>query len=43
MIAEHGLKAGDHVDFHGDNMPWIKLGNIPRVKEGQVGIWESFR
>ncbi|MGE8653339.1 MAG: PHP domain-containing protein [Acinetobacter gandensis] len=42
MIAEHQLKVSVGSDFHGDNMPWIKLGNIPRVKEGQVGIWESF-
>ena len=42
MIAEHGLKVSIGSDFHGDNMPWIKLGNIPRVKDGQVGIWESF-
>lgn len=43
MIAEYDLKISVASDFHGDNMPWIKLGNIPRVKEGQVGIWESFR
>lgn len=43
MIAEFGLKVSVGSDFHGDNMPWIKLGNIPRVKDGQVGIWESFR
>ena len=43
MIAEFNLKVSVGSDFHGDNMPWIKLGNIPRVKEGQVGIWESFR
>ncbi|MEN3980413.1 PHP domain-containing protein [Acinetobacter sp. CWB-B33] len=42
MIAEHGLKVSVGSDFHGDNMPWIRLGNIPRVKEGQAGIWESF-
>ncbi|MEF9957304.1 MAG: phosphatase, partial [Acinetobacter sp.] len=30
-------------DFHGENMPWIKLGNTPKVNEGQRGIWESFR
>ncbi|MGE8539704.1 MAG: PHP domain-containing protein [Acinetobacter sp.] len=42
MIAEYNLKISVASDFHGDNMPWIKLGNIPRVKEGQVGIWESF-
>lgn len=43
MIAEHGLKVSVGSDYHGDNMPWIKLGHIPKVKDGQVGIWESFR
>jgi 3',5'-nucleoside bisphosphate phosphatase len=43
MIAEYGLKVSVGSDFHGANMPWIRLGNIPRVKDGQVGIWESFR
>ena len=43
MIAEHGLKVSVGSDFHGENMPWIKLGNTPRVKEEQIGIWESFR
>ena len=42
LIAGHGLKVSVGSDFHGENMPWIKLGNIPRVKEGQIGIWESF-
>ena len=43
MIAEHALKVSVGSDFHGDNMPWIKQGNIPHVQEGQIGIWESFR
>lgn len=42
MIEQFNLKVSVGSDFHGDNMPWIRLGNIPRVKEGQVGIWESF-
>ncbi|MFW1753527.1 PHP domain-containing protein [Acinetobacter wanghuae] len=42
MIAEHGLKVSVGSDFHGDYMPWIRLGNIPSLKEGQIGIWESF-
>ena len=42
MLAEYNLKVSVGSDFHGDNMPWIRLGNIPRLKEGQVGIWESF-
>ncbi len=43
IIAQFDLKVSVGSDFHGENMPWIQLGNIPRVKEGQVGIWESFR
>lgn len=43
MIAQFDLKVSVGSDFHGGHMPWIKLGNIPRVKEGQVGIWESFK
>lgn len=43
LIAQFDLKVSVGSDFHGGHMPWIKLGNIPRVKEGQVGIWESFR
>lgn len=42
MIAQFGLKVSVGSDYHGDNMPWIKLGQIPSVKEGQIGIWESF-
>jgi 3',5'-nucleoside bisphosphate phosphatase len=42
MIKEFDLKVSVGSDFHGDYMPWIRLGNIPALKEGQVGIWESF-
>ncbi|QQN87665.1 MULTISPECIES: PHP domain-containing protein [Acinetobacter] len=42
MIAEQSLKVSIGSDFHGDHMPWIKLGNVPSLKPGQVGIWESF-
>ena len=42
MIEEYDLKVSVGSDFHGDNMPWIRLGNIPRLKDWQVGIWESF-
>jgi predicted metal-dependent phosphoesterase TrpH len=43
MIEQFDLAVSIGSDFHGENMPWIKLGNTPRVKEGQIGIWESFR
>ena len=42
MIQQFDLAVSIGSDFHGENMPWIKLGNIPRVKDGQIGIWESF-
>ncbi len=42
MIEQCNLKVSVGSDFHGDNMPWIKLGNIPTLKQGQIGIWESF-
>lgn len=43
MIQQFDLDVSIGSDFHGENMPWIKLGNTPKVKEGQIGIWESFR
>ncbi len=43
MIQQFDLAVSIGSDFHGENMPWIKLGNTPKVKEGQIGIWESFR
>ena len=42
MIAEQGLKVSIGSDFHGNNMPWVKLGQVPSLKPGQIGIWESF-
>ena len=42
MITEYDLKVSIGSDFHGDHMPWIKLGNVPSLKPGQIGIWESF-
>lgn len=43
MIQQFDLAVSIGSDFHGENMPWIKLGNTPRVKEGQRGIWERFK
>ncbi|ESK39608.1 hypothetical protein P256_01289 [Acinetobacter nectaris CIP 110549] len=42
LIAEHGLKVSIGSDFHGEHMPWLHLGRVPAVKEGQQGVWESF-
>lgn len=43
MIQQFDLAVSIGSDFHGGNMPWIKLGNTPRVKEGQIGIWDRFQ
>lgn len=42
LIAEHGLMVSVSSDFHGDHMPWLKLGQVPEPKEGQIGVWSKF-
>ncbi|MFI8126681.1 PHP domain-containing protein [Acinetobacter sp. ABJ-A23_2] len=42
MIDQHHLAVSIGSDFHGENMPWIKLGNTPKPKTDQQGIWERF-
>ena len=42
VIKEHGLKVSIGSDFHGTTMPWRTLGSVPKLHEGQVGIWELF-
>lgn len=41
VVKEHGLKVSIGSDFHGTTMPWRVLGNVPKLHEGQVGIWED--
>ena len=43
MIQQFDLAVSIGSDYHGENMPWIKLGNTPRVREGQNGIWDRFQ
>lgn len=42
MLAEHHLAVSIGSDFHGSHMPWLHLGQTPKLKEGQAGIWERF-
>ncbi len=42
LIAQHELAVSVASDFHGANMPWLKLGHVPAIKEGQRGVWEQF-
>lgn len=41
VIKEHGLKVSIGSDFHGMTMPWRVLGGVPKLHEGQIGIWET--
>ncbi|WP_326518718.1 PHP domain-containing protein [Acinetobacter sp. CAAS 2-6] len=43
MIAQYQLKVSVGSDFHGENMPWIRLGHIPKVNPEQYGIWQDFQ
>ena len=42
LILEHNLCVSVGSDFHGEHMPWLKLGKIPLVKPEQIGIWTKF-
>jgi len=42
-IAEHNLVTSIGSDFHGSNMPWRRLGDVPVLNADQQGVWESFK
>ncbi|XID76075.1 PHP domain-containing protein [Alkanindiges sp. WGS2144] len=42
LIEQHDLAVSVSSDFHGSNMPWLKLGNVPSPKASQRGVWEQF-
>ncbi len=41
-IAEYHLAVSTGSDFHGSNMPWRRIGDVPRLSPEQQGIWQSF-
>ncbi len=41
-IAEHQLAVSIGSDFHGSNMPWRRIGDVPALTPEQQGIWQSF-
>ncbi|GAA0310153.1 PHP domain-containing protein [Psychrobacter aestuarii] len=41
-IAEHKLAVSTGSDFHGSNMPWRRLGDVPKLHPMQEGIWQRF-
>ncbi len=41
-IAEHELVTSIGSDFHGSNMPWRRIGDVPKLELNQQGIWQSF-
>lgn len=42
MVAEHQLMVSIASDFHGEHMPWIKLGRVPQPRDGQRGVWQTW-
>ncbi len=42
VIAEHGLMVSIASDFHGEHMPWIKLGRVPQPRDSQLGVWKMW-
>lgn len=42
-ILEHKLAVSTGSDFHGANMPWRRLGDVPKLSVDQRGIWQEFR
>lgn len=42
-IAEHQLAVSIGSDFHGSNMPWRRIGDVPSPTAEQQGIWQSFQ
>ena len=41
-IAEHELVTSIGSDFHGSNMPWRRIGDVPTLTPEQQGVWQSF-
>lgn len=41
-ISEHKLAVSVGSDFHGSNMPWRRIGDVPSLTSEQRGIWHSF-
>ncbi|WP_201533161.1 PHP domain-containing protein [Psychrobacter immobilis] len=41
-IAEHQLVTSIGSDFHGSNMPWRRIGDVPTLTPEQQGVWQSF-
>lgn len=41
-IAEHELAVSIGSDYHGSNMPWRRIGDVPIINPEQQGIWQLF-
>lgn len=41
-ISEHKLVTSIGSDFHGSNMPWRRLGDVPTLNPEQQGVWQTF-
>ncbi len=43
VIADNQLVVSVGSDFHGANMPWRKLGDVPKLTSEQIGVWHKFK
>lgn len=41
VIKEYQLLVSIGSDYHGTTTPWRTLGGVPKLHEGQIGIWEK--
>ena len=41
-ISSGKLAVSTASDFHGDHMPWARLGQVPELSAGQKPIWDYF-
>lgn len=42
LIDQHDLAVSVASDFHGENMPWLKIGQVPVSNSTQRGVWQQF-
>jgi len=40
LIAQHEFWVSTASDYHGDHQPWLKIGHVPSLADGQRGVWE---
>ena len=42
LVTQYDLSVSIGSDFHGSHMPWLHLGHVPVLEQGQIGVWEKW-